>query len=396
MVAFSREQIELKEINKAEEVTGKLEFNDVDEKLMHSVLENDKNTIEEGKIIENALNRGISSFNPDLMMQQFVKDYKTADEIYGKKLISLLSGYDEAYVKRNIKIPEFQKVLKEKLGENIKKLKQKDLLDDNNTITNKGIELASLIMYSEELDNIIPKGIHGEKIHKKHFIYGSKEGTKDFRKGDRYKDIEMKKSVKTAIRRGHKNLEIKDLKVYERQSKGRCHIVYAIDASGSMRGKKIEAGKKAGIALAYKAIREKDRVGLIVFGEDVKEIVEPTDDFTRILKKIAVIRAARRTNIAKTIKKAISLFPSENITKHLLLLTDALPTAGKEPEKETLEGVSIARNNGLTVSLIGIKLDKKGEGLGKKIVDIGQGKFYKARNLEEIDKIVLEDYYSVY
>ena len=33
-----------------------------------------------------------------------------------------------------------------------------------------------------------------------------------------------------------------------------------------MKGPKIGACKRAGIALAYKAIEEKDKVGLIVFG----------------------------------------------------------------------------------------------------------------------------------
>ena len=55
----------------------------------------------------------------------------------------------------------------------------------------------------------------------------------------------------------------------------------------------------------------------------------------------------------------------------------------------------MAKNKGITISLIGIKLDKKGESLAKDIVSLGEGRFYVVRDLEEIDKVVLEDYYSV-
>ena len=88
------------------------------------------------------------------------------------------------------------------------------------------------------------------------------------------------------------------------------------------------------------------------------------------------------------------MFTNENITKHLILITDALPTTGKDPEKETLQEVSIARNAGITISLIGIKLNEKGKKLAEKIVELGEGKLYTVKNLENIGKIVLEDYYS--
>ena len=82
-------------------------------------------------------------------------------------------------------------------------------------------------------------------------------------------------------------------------------------------------------------------------------------------------------------------------TKHLILLTDALPTKGLIPENETLKSVGNARSENITISLIGINLDHKGVELAKKIVEIGQGRLYTVKDVEEIDKIILEDYQSV-
>jgi len=394
-VITGSERLEVKEFSKAEEISGKLAFQQLEDKFMHSVLENDKKIIDSGKLISDVINQGMSSFSPDLMFEQLVKSYTMAKHIYGESIIRLVSGYEPDYVKKNIGIPEFQKELKEKIQQKIGDLKDEGFLQRDNTLSEKGVELASLVLYFEELDKIMPKGFIGEKISKKTFIYGEKENSRMYKKGDRYRDIALKKSIKLAIRRGHKHFDDKDLQVHEKQSKGQTYIVYAFDASGSMKGKKIEACKKAGIALAYKAINEKDKVGLIVFGSEVREAIEPTLDFTNLLKEITKIRASKETDIVSTLQKAIEMFPSENITKHLILITDALPTKGDEPEKSTLEEASIARSKGITISLIGINLDEKGKKLAEKIVEIGEGRLYVVRNLENVDEIVLEDYYSV-
>jgi len=389
----SRQQIHEKE--DIEELTGKLATQEIENKLMKSVLENDKETIEKGKLIRDSINQGLSSFTPDLIYQQLVKNYSIAEHIFGPSLLKLATGYNPDYIKKNINIPEFQKELRFRIQKNIEKLKEDGLLGKDNEITDKGIELASLVMYFEELDKLVPKGILGEKIHKRASIYGAKEDTRIYKKSDRYRDIAIKKSAKLAIRRGHKKLEENDLKVYERQSRGQSYIIYALDASGSMKGAKIDACKRAGIALAYKAIDERDKVGLIVFGSEIKTIVEPTSDFSYLLKNIAAARASKETDIVATLRKSIELFPNDNITKHLILITDALPTVGEEPEKDTLNEVSIARNKGITISLIGINLNEKGKKLAEKIVELGQGKLYVIKDIENVDSVVLEDYYGV-
>ncbi len=394
MIYFDAEQ-QIHEKEEIEELTGKLSTQELENKLMKSVLENDKETIEKGKLISDSINQGLSSFTPDLIYQQLVKNYSIAEHIFGPSLLKLATGYNPDYIKKNINIPEFQKELRFRLQKNIERLKEDGLLGKDNEITDKGIELASLVMYFEELDKLVPKGILGEKIHKRASVYGAKEDTRIYKKSDRYKDLAIKKSAKLAIRRGHKKLEEKDLKVYERQSRGQSYIIYALDASGSMKGAKIDACKRAGIALAYKAIDERDKVGLIVFGSEIKTIVKPTQDFSYLLKNIAAARASMETDIVATLRKAIELFPNDNITKHLILITDALPTVGEEPEKDTLREVSIARNKGITISLIGINLNEKGKKLAEKIVELGQGKLYIIKDVENVDSVVLEDYYGV-
>ena len=405
VVAFSSQElksldkespVDIENFSRAEEVQGKLEFNAVDDKLMHSVMENDQQKLDEGKLIENAINQGMSAFTPDAMFEQMVQNYSIAKQIFGESLIRQVSGYDPEYIEKNLPIPEFRNELKKRIEERVDQLKQDKLISKDGIIEEKGYELASLVMYVEELDNIVPKGLAGERYHKKYQVYGDRQDVKNFKKGDRYADIAIRKSIKTAVRRGHDRIHVEDLRSFERRSKGECYIIYGLDASGSMKGKKVSTCKRAGVALAFNAIREKDKVGLIVFGTEVRESVAPTKDFTKLLKAITKIQAEAETDIAVTIKKAVELFPSNDATKHLLLLTDALPTRGEKPEEDALEAASIASSAGITTSIIGINLDEKGKELADKLVAIGKGRLYAVKDLEDIDKIVLQDYYSVY
>lgn len=383
--------VQVDEFSSIEELQGKLSISK-DDKLLHSVIDNDKETIDEGKVIKESINLALGSFTPDLMFDNLVKDYKQAERLYGEKIIRFLAGYDPGYVERNIKIPEFQRELQKRINDNIDKLKHLNLLDDNGSVTDKGFELASIALYIEELDNIVPKGISGERFHKKQSLYGEQYDIKPYKNGTRYRDIAIKNSVKTAIRRRHTELAVEDLKAFERESRGSIYVIYAMDASGSMKGAKIDTAKKAGIALSFKAINEHNKVGLITFGSEIKSIIEPCTDFPSLLKNITTTRPAGETNIVNVLEKAIELFPDEETTRHLIILTDALPTVGSKDD--ILKVLGKARSIGITVSLIGIQLDKKGEDLAKSIVEFGNGRLYIVRDLENLDKIILEDYYS--
>ena len=383
--------VEFGELKKSYENTGSMDF---DEGLTHAIIEGNKQRIEEGNILDSSINQGMFAFNADMMMDHLVKNYDNAKKLYGETLLRLATGDDPGSLKRNLRFPEFQKQLKNKLKQKEREMKDSDLLDNEGNISNKGLELAALVMYTKELDDLRAKDF-GDRKSKHKMVYGDKNNIRNFKKHDRYRDIAIKSTVRSAIRHNHKTINESDFRVFERDSKGKICLVYALDSSGSMKGKKIEMCKKAGIALAYKAINEKDNVGLIIFGSEVNDIVYPTNDFSQFLRKITCIRAKKKTDIASTIGKAIMMFPHDDVTKHLVLITDAIPTVGDNPNENTLNLVEKARALGITISVVGIDLNSEGIELAKKISEIGSGNFYIISDLNNVDSIVLQDYYSL-
>ncbi len=383
--------IDVDEISKGSEVDESQAF---DSGLSHSLIEGNKDRIDQGMMIDSSTSQGLFAFNPDMMFEQLVKDFNTAEKIYGETFLRLVSGEGTSNLKKKIKFPEFQRMLKKKLQQEFEKMKDEGLTDDDGKYTEKGLELSSLVTYMQELDDLRAKGL-GVKKSKQMQVYGEKENTRKYRKHDRFQDLALKQSVKQAIRRGHATLEVEDLRVFEKESKGKIFLIYAVDASGSMKGQKISICKRAGIALAYKAIEEQDKVGLLVFGSEIEDVVYPTTDFAQFLRALAKVRAKKKTDIAVTIRKAMEMFPSENVTKHLILLTDAVPTIGQDPRQNTLMLVEQAAALGITISVIGVGIDEEGVELARKITEIGNGRLYIVRNLENLDRIVLEDYYAL-
>jgi len=175
VVTFDSEQPdaqkELKEIEPIEELDGKLSKQDEENKLMHSVLECDKDTIDDGKLLSESFNQSLGSFTPSMIFQNLVKNFKIAKKLYGETIIREVTGYSPDYIQKNVGIPEFRKELEKNIRDNVDKLKKKGYIDKDGFVTEEGVKLSSLVLYTEELNNLIPKGF-GEKREKKRSIYG--------------------------------------------------------------------------------------------------------------------------------------------------------------------------------------------------------------------------------
>ncbi len=389
--SFSEDvETEVEEASEADELKGKMASNPDEERLAHSVLENDEQTVKDGKVLTESVDYALNSFTPDLMFEKLVSNFKDAQRLFGPTIIRELTGFNPKYIDNNKKISEFQEQLKENIRKNLERMQNEGYLDDEGKITEEGFQLASLVMYTDELDKLETKGL-GKKQIREHSHYGEKSERKKFQK-DRYKDLDIRGTIRQAIRRGHSDIHSEDLRAHQRKQHGQISVIYALDASGSMRGSKITTSKKAGVALAYKAIEDRNQCGLVVFTGKVQQSIPPTQDFPMLLHHLVRTRAGQETDISKAIDHAVQLFPRGDGTKHLVLISDAIPTTGEQPGKDAVEAASRARDEGVTISLVGIELEKEGEKLAKKLVEIGEGKLYKIRNLDDMDTLILEDY----
>ena len=364
----------------------------MDEGLSHSLISGNQQVLDEATILQESVTMGLSAFNPDMMYEQVTQNFQMAKQIYGERLLQAIAGTDPNALQRNLRYPEYKREFKERLKQTMQHLHDDGLMTEEGTVTEKGIELASAALYIEELDNLEAKGL-GEKLSRERSVYGETSDIRHYKKHDRYRDIALKQSIKMALRRSHTTLHESDLRVFQRQKKGHITIIYALDASGSMKGDKLRMCKRAGIALSYHAMKQHDHVGLIVFGSTIEASVRPTRDFSEFVKALVKVKAKKQTDVAQTVEYALVLFGSrKDTTKHLVLITDGIPTVGSDPERLTIERVAEAKQAGITTSLVGINLETKSLNFAEQLVAVGGGKFYLVEDLNDVDKIILYDY----
>jgi Mg-chelatase subunit ChlD len=375
-----------------EESEGDLENSDSKDKIMHKVLPVQKN-VDIGNMISEAINRSLSSFSADLLFENITKNFKTAKELYGETILRKLSGYGTEELERNIRIPEFRKEIYERIKQSIKELKSEKVIEQNGDIAKKGIKLAKLSMLVT-LENMKSKSIFGDISKEKDDVYGENHDIDVFRKGVPFRNIALKNTIKLALRRGHGTIQPDDILMHKKRSKQRSTIIYAIDASGSMSGNKIRVSKEAGLSLAYHAIENKDLAGLVVFGKEVFFSQNPTSEFDLLLDNFVNIKASGKTDFVRALSESHNLLSGYNGAKHVIIITDALPTVGDDPKAESLSEIARLKADNITVSIIGIGLNEDGINFAKEIMEKGEGKLYVVNDLNELNYIILEDYYS--
>ena len=365
------------------------------EAILGNTVEEEKKEPENATLVAEAVQQGITSFIPSLFFEQLVRNYKQAKELYGERLLAEATGYSSQSLERNIRLPEVQRQLKEKMEKLEKQMKKEETIDDQYAFTEQAMTLATQTLFEEELDTLVPKGIANSEESKQITQHGTRADTKPYTR-ERYRDISLRKSIKKAVKRKHtKQLHRSDLYAYTREDGGKREIIYCLDSSGSMKGEKIRQGRRAGLALAYKAIEKGDYVGLVIFNSEIRESLRATKDFPTLAKRIIQIKAAMQTNIVASIKEAETLFSTERVNKHIILITDALATTDENPEEKTLIAVSEAKEKKIILSVIGIRLTKKGEALAKKMVAIGGGRLFMVQNIDELQQIVLHEYQMI-
>lgn len=363
-----------------------------EDKLPRDVLFDDEKS-DNARLIYEAASHNLALFVPDSMFLNLVENFRNARKLYGETFIRLLTGFDPDYIERNLKIPEFKKLLKKKITDKIQELKKNDLLDENYQLTDLAYEFSIVETSLKELENVKSNSFSFRKGSVK-----SKEGITDeivkFTPNFSIKDVAIRNTVRKAVSRNHRQIQIEDLSVYEHINENKVETIICIDASSSMKGEKIANSKKAALVLAYKSIKNHDSVGLLVFQDRIVDRVKPTKSLKEIVSHVSKIRTGRMTNLALAIKEAIPLF-SKNVTKNLIIITDAMPTSGEEPLNQTLNAALLAREKKVHLTIVGVGLTKETTEIAKKIVDFSKGVLYIVKNPKDLDVILIEEYYSL-
>ncbi len=192
--------------------------------------------------------------------------------------------------------------------------------------------------------------------------------------------------------------------------KGR-NIMLAIDLSGSMREKDYRVGNQwvdrltatKFVASEFIQRRKGDRIGLILFGDQAYLQTPLTFDRQTVLKLLnesALGLAGQKTAIGDAIGLALKRLRKQDDNEHvLILLTDGENTAGNVGVYEAAE---VAAQQNLKIYTVGIGASSQqnrgffqtasalDETTLKKISKMTKGKYFRARDTQEFQRIYKE------
>jgi Ca-activated chloride channel homolog len=190
-------------------------------------------------------------------------------------------------------------------------------------------------------------------------------------------------------------------------------LIIAVDLSGSMQEEDfVLKGQRVDRLTATKYVagdfidrRIGDRIGLILFGERAylqAPLTLDRETVKTLLYESAIGLAGRATAIGDAIGLAVKrIRQRENTNKVLILLTDGANSAG---EVEPIEAARLAAREGLKIYTIGVGADEMvvefffgtrkinpsadlDEETLNAIADMTGGKYFRARDTQELDKI---------
>lgn len=135
-------------------------------------------------------------------------------------------------------------------------------------------------------------------------------------------------------------------------------IIFVLDKSGSMKGKKIEQAKEA-LSFCIKSLNEDDRFNLINFSTDVYSLSEKLlknneKNRKKALHFIEKTEAVGGTNINEALLKALKEKPDEKRPRMVVFLTDGKPTVGKTDVDTIIENVEEANEKRMRVFVFGV------------------------------------------
>jgi Ca-activated chloride channel homolog len=127
----------------------------------------------------------------------------------------------------------------------------------------------------------------------------------------------------------------------ESTTKQNKNIIFVVDRSGSMNGKKIEQAKEA-LRFVLNNLQENDLFNVIAYDSEVETFRPELQRYNQKTRDEALgfvngIFPGGSTNISGALSTALSLIHDNSVPNYIVFLTDGLPTAGETNEAKIAE-----------------------------------------------------------
>ncbi len=362
-----------------------------------------------------------------------IRKYEWFEKIYEmipqriRERIKNISPYGDLFYTEKYQLDGSSKYLgeiisREELETMLELFKKKGYLDKTQTYVRVfGLRIATIenFLWTEKTANIlgekflneILEGLGKEEVYTHGYELSDEQ--REYEPGDSFESIVIDSLLDAAVKDPTFSSTKPDLRVWKTGSreKSKNFVVVSMDTSGSMKGEKLWAAKKAALAVSQLVKCEENELFLTGFN------YRPYDlDLEKLLNEIAEDLG---TNIQGALKYSKKILAGKNGNKHLILITDGFPQycifdnkaieildidllrSGNAPNEFiekyrlicniTLKEAENLRREDIRTSVISVDEHPLGVEFGKELAEIGGGDFYQT-SPEELGRLLVGKY----
>lgn len=173
-------------------------------------------------------------------------------------------------------------------------------------------------------------------------------------------------------------------------------LIFVIDVSGSMDREDRLGAVKESLAFLVDELREDDRVGIVVYSERSRTVLEPTSasDKTRIMDAINALQPEGSTNVEDGLRLGYDLaqsYKTEGENTRVIVLSDGVANVGNTGPDAILQTIKAGVEDDITLSTIGFGMGNYNDVLMEQLANDGNGNYFYVDTLREARRVFVHN-----
>nr|WP_244224424.1 von Willebrand factor type A domain-containing protein [Corallococcus sicarius] len=174
------------------------------------------------------------------------------------------------------------------------------------------------------------------------------------------------------------------------------HLVFVIDVSGSMNMENRLGLVKQSLRPLVEALDERDRVSIVVYGSEARQVLAPTNATRKqeLLAAIDSLHTDGSTNAQAGIEMGYALAASQMVEggiNRIVLCSDGVANNGITQADGIWDRVKAQAAAGITLSTVGFGMGNYNDVLMERLAQVGEGNYAYVDRLDEARRIFVQN-----
>jgi Ca-activated chloride channel family protein len=171
-------------------------------------------------------------------------------------------------------------------------------------------------------------------------------------------------------------------------------LVLVVDVSGSMDQENRLGLVRSSLEKLLGQLQERDRIGLVTFGDRARAVLEPTADRQRVREALESLVPQGSTNAEAGLMLGYEMLGRhrrDGAIHRVVLCSDGVANVGETAAERILDRVGEEARGGFELTTLGFGMGNYNDVLMEKLADRGNGRYAYIDSLEEAHRVLVEE-----